>query len=73
MMCKKVLTVLLFILITSPVFSAGSSGGSSGGGEAKPVSQYQIGEKMIIKQKNLKKKIKQIKHKNITKKLLDIC
>ena len=58
MMCKKVLTVLLFILITSPVFSAGSSGGSSGGGEAKPVSQYQIGEKMINKAKKFEKKNK---------------
>ena len=58
MMCKKFLTVLLFILITSPVFSAGSSGGSSGGGEAKPVSQYQIGEKMINKAKKFEKKNK---------------
>ena len=47
-MIKKFLTVLLFVLITSPAFSAGSSGGSSGDG-AKPVSQYQIGEKMINK------------------------
>ena len=46
-MIKKFLTVLLFVLITSPAFSAGSSGGSGSGGEAKPVSQYQIGEKMI--------------------------
>ena len=58
MMSKKFLTVLLFILITSPVFSAGSSGGSSGGGEAKPVSQYQIGEKMINKAKKFEKKNK---------------
>ena len=58
MMCKKFLTVLLFMLITSPVFSAGSSGGSSGGGEAKPVSQYQIGEKMINKAKKFEKKNK---------------
>ena len=58
MMCKKFLTVLLFVLITSPVFSAGSSGGSSGGGEAKPVSQYQIGEKMINKAKKFEKKNK---------------
>ena len=42
-MIKKFLTVLLFVLITSPAFSAGSSGGSGSGGEAKPVSQYQIG------------------------------
>ena len=46
MMYKKFLTVLLFVLITYPAFSAGS-GGSSGGGEEKPVSQYQIAEKMI--------------------------
>ena len=57
-MYKKILTVLLFVLITSPVFSAGSSGGSSGGGEAKPVSQYQIGEKMINKAKKFEKKNK---------------
>ena len=58
MMYKKFLTVLLFVLITSPVFSAGSSGGSSSGGEAKPVSQYQIGEKMINKAKKFEKKNK---------------
>ena len=57
MMCKKFLTVLLFVLITSPVFSAGSSGGSSGDG-AKPVSQYQIGEKIINKAKKFEKKNK---------------
>ena len=57
-MYKKILIVLLFVLITSPVFSAGSSGGSSGGGEAKPVSQYQIGEKMINKAKKFEKKNK---------------
>ena len=57
MMCKKFLTVLLLVLITSPVFSAGSSGGSSGDG-AKPVSQYQIGEKMINKAKKFEKKNK---------------
>ena len=57
MMCKKFLTVLLFVLITSPVFSAGSSGGSSVDG-AKPVSQYQIGEKMINKAKKFEKKNK---------------
>ena len=50
-MIKKILTVLLFVLITNPAFSAGSSGGSGSGGEAKPVSQYQIGEKMINKSK----------------------
>ena len=58
MMCKKFLTVLLFVLITSPAFSAGSSGGSGSGGEAKPVSQYQIGEKMINKAKKFEKKNK---------------
>ena len=50
--------VLLFVLITNPVFSAGSSGGSSSGGEAIPVSQYQIGEKMINKAKKFEKKNK---------------
>ena len=58
MMCKKFLTVLLFVLITSPAFSAGSSGGSGSGGETKPVSQYQIGEKMINKAKKFEKKNK---------------
>ena len=57
MMYKKFLTVLLFVLITSPVFSAGSSGGSSDDG-AKPVSKYQIGEKMINKAKKFEKKNK---------------
>ena len=57
-MIKKFLTVLLFVLITSPTFSAGSSGGSGSGGEAKPVSQYQIGEKMINKAKKFEKKNK---------------
>ena len=57
-MIKKFLTVLLFVLITSPTFSAGSSGGSGSGGEAKPVSQYQIGEKMISKAKKFEKKNK---------------
>ena len=58
MMYKKFLTVLLFVLITSPVFSAGSSGGSGSGGDSKPVSQYQIGEKMINKAKKFEKKNK---------------
>ena len=58
MMYKKFLTVLLFVFITSPVFSAGSSGGSGSGGETKPVSQYQIGEKMINKAKKFEKKNK---------------
>ena len=57
-MIKKFLTVLLFVLITSPAFSAGSSGGSGSGGEAKPVSQYQIVEKMINKAKKFEKKNK---------------
>ena len=48
MMYKKILIVLLFVLITSPVFSAGSSGGSSGG-DAKPVTQYEIALKMVDK------------------------
>ena len=57
-MYKKFLTVLLFVIITSPAFSAGSSGGSSGGGEEKPVTQYQIAEKMIKKAKKFEKKNK---------------
>ena len=69
-MIKKFLTVLLFVLITSPAFSAGSSGGSSGDG-AKPVSQYQIGEKMINKAKKFEKKNKQTKAKNAYKKAIE--
>ena len=58
MMYKKFLSVLLFVLITSPAFSAGSSGGSSGGGEEKPITQYQVAEKMIKKAKKFEKKNK---------------
>ena len=59
MMYKKLLTVLLFVLISSPVFSAGGdSGGSDGGGEGKPQTQYQIAEKMIKKAKKFEKKNK---------------
>ena len=57
MMYKKILIFLLFILITSPVFSAGSSGGSSGG-DAKPVTQFEIALKMINKAKKFEKKNK---------------
>ena len=57
MMYKKLLTVLLFVLITSQAYSAGSSGGS-GGGETKPVSQYEIAVKMIDKAKKFEKKNK---------------
>ena len=57
-MFKKFLTILLFILIASPAFSAGSSGGSSGGGEEKPITQYQVAEKMIKKAKKFEKKNK---------------
>ena len=57
MMYKKLLTVLLFVLITSQSYSAGSSGGSSGG-ETKPVSQYEIAVKMIKKAKKFEKKNK---------------
>ena len=58
-MYKKLLTILLFVLITGPAFSAGSDGGSSGGsgdGGEKPISQYQIAEKMIKKAKKFEKK-----------------
>ena len=58
MMYKKFLSVLLFVLITSQAFSAGSSGGSSGGGEEKPITQYQVAEKMIKKAKKFEKKNK---------------
>ena len=57
-MYKRFLIVLMFVLIAGPAFSAGGSGGSSGGGEAKPVSQYQIAEKMIKKAKKFEKKNK---------------
>ena len=62
-MYKKFLTVLFFVLITSPVFSAGGDGGGSGGdgggaGETKPVSQYEIAVKMIKKAKKFEKKKK---------------
>ena len=57
-MYKKFLPVLLFVLMANSAFSAGSDGGSSGGGEAKPVSQYEIGSKMIKKAKKLEKKNK---------------
>ena len=69
MMYKKFLTVLLFILITSPAFSAGSSGGSSSG-EAKPVSQYEIAVKMINKAKKFEKKNKTDKAQNHYKKAI---
>ena len=58
MIYKKFLIVLLFVLIISPAFSAGSSGGSSGGGEEKPITQYQVAEKMIKKAKKFEKKNK---------------
>ena len=58
MMFKKFLTILLFVLITSAAFSAGGSGGSGGGEESKPVTQYQIAEKMIKKAKKFEKKNK---------------
>ena len=57
-MLKKFLIILLFVLITSPAFSAGGSGGSGGGEESNPVTQYQIAEKMIKKAKRFEKKNK---------------
>ena len=56
-MYRRFFIVLLFVLITSPAFSAGSSGGSGSGGE-KPVSQYEIAVKMINKAKKFEKKNK---------------
>ena len=53
MMYKKFLTVLLFVLIISPAFSAGSSGG-----DAKPVTQFDIALKMVDKAKKFEKKNK---------------
>ena len=58
MMHKKFLIILLFVLIASPAFSAGGGGGSGGGEEGKPVTQYQIAEKMIKKAKKFEKKNK---------------
>ena len=71
MMYKKLLTVLLFVLITSPVFSAGSSGGSGSGGETKPVSQYEIAVKMINKAKKFEKKNKTDKAQKHYKKAIE--
>ena len=64
MIYKKFLTVLLFVLITSPAFSAGSGGGTGSGDggksneQGKPITQYQIAEKMINKAKKFEKKNK---------------
>ena len=58
-MIKKFLTVLFFVLITCPAYSAGGDGGSGGGdSKEKPVTQYQIAEKMIKKAKKFEKKNK---------------
>ena len=54
---KKFLTVLLFVSIISPAFSAGSSGGSSGG-DAKTLTQYEIALRLINKAKKFEKKNK---------------
>ena len=70
MMYKKFLIVLLFVLITSPAFSAGSSGGSSGGGGEKPITQYQVAEKMIKKAKKFEKKNKMDKAQKHYKKAI---
>ena len=58
MMYKKFLIILLFVLVASPALPAGGSGGSGGGEESKPVTQYQIAEKMIKKAKKFEKKNK---------------
>ena len=65
-MFKKLLIILFFVLIASPVFSAGSSGGE----ETKPVSQYQIAEKMIKKAKKFEKKNKTSKAQEHYKKAI---
>ena len=57
-MIKKLITVLLFVLVTYSAYSAGGDGGSGGGDSTKPVTQYQIAEKMIKKAKKLEKKNK---------------
>ena len=71
MMYKKISIVLLFVLIASPAFSAGGSGGSSGGGEEKPITQYQIAEKMIKKAKKFEKKNKTDKAQKNYKKAIE--
>ena len=64
MIYKKFLTILLFVLITGPAFSAGSGGGTGSGDggksneQGKPITQYQIAEKMINKAKKFEKKNK---------------
>ena len=62
MIYKKFLTVLIFILITSPAFSAGSGGGgekktTASSGE-KSSTPYEIAVKMINKAKKFEKKKK---------------
>ena len=73
----KFITVLLFVLITSPAFSAGSSGGTGSGDGGKKnleqgeaVSQYQIAEKMIKKAKKFEKKNKTVKAQKHYKKAI---
>ena len=68
MMYKKILIVLLFVLITSPVFSAGSSGGSSGG-DAKPVTQYEIALKQFQKASKELEKIVNVEIPKLNKQL----
>ena len=58
MMYKKFLTILFFVLIAGSAYSAGGDGGSGGGDKAKPITQYQIAEKMIKKAKKFEKKNK---------------
>jgi len=65
-MYKKFLAVLLFVMLTGPVFPAGSGGNGTGSGDGgkknlelgEPITQYQIGEKMINKAKKFEKKNK---------------
>ena len=69
-MIKKLITVLLFVLVTYSAYSAGGDGGSGGGDSTKPVTQYQIAEKMIKKAKKLEKKNKTDKAQNHYKKAI---
>ena len=65
-MYKKFLAVLIFVMLTGPVFPAGSGGTGTGSGDGgkknlelgERITQYQVGEKMINKAKKFEKKNK---------------